>query len=251
VVIKEIFPNPTVKQVVFGVTFPNLFYIENKIGEFQMKIMNEFPHSELVYRRNILFADIGPKDDIKPMSEERGSKIWEFKSPDKNSTLGITTNNLSIVSKHYKTYNLDGGEKFRDIINSIVTKFNDVMNLSTFSKIGLRYIDECPVPAMDNEKFKEYYNSTFDLERFPLKDCTETFSRTVTKRGKHNLIYMEALQKNKEKDNFIFYMDFDSFASNVPANNFLTVTDELHNIISTEYERTIREPVYEYMKKKV
>jgi hypothetical protein len=52
VVITEVFPNPTVKQVVFQVKFPNLFYLENKIGDFQMKIMKDYPKSELQYRRS-------------------------------------------------------------------------------------------------------------------------------------------------------------------------------------------------------
>ena len=54
----EIFPNPTVKQVVFQIVFPNLFYIENKIGELQLKIMTEFPESTLLHRRQFAWADI-------------------------------------------------------------------------------------------------------------------------------------------------------------------------------------------------
>jgi hypothetical protein len=37
--IEEVFPNPTVKQVAFEIRFPNLFYLESKIGELQVKIM--------------------------------------------------------------------------------------------------------------------------------------------------------------------------------------------------------------------
>lgn len=50
-VIGEVFPNPTVKQVVFQITFPHLFYMEQKIGELQVKIMRMFPKSSLLYRR--------------------------------------------------------------------------------------------------------------------------------------------------------------------------------------------------------
>ena len=58
-VINEIFPNPTVKTVVFQIRYPNLFYIENKIGEIQLKLMKEFPESALLYRQRILLADVG------------------------------------------------------------------------------------------------------------------------------------------------------------------------------------------------
>jgi len=43
--INEVFPNPTVKQVIFQIRFPNLFYLESKIGEYQLKIMQRFPES--------------------------------------------------------------------------------------------------------------------------------------------------------------------------------------------------------------
>lgn len=36
--INEVFVNPTVKQVIFQVKFPNLFFIESKIGDIQLKI---------------------------------------------------------------------------------------------------------------------------------------------------------------------------------------------------------------------
>ena len=90
-VITEVFPNPTVKQVVFQVKFPNLFYLENKIGDFQMKIMKEYPKSELQYRRSVLFADLGPKGDFKPVDEDLGKKVWAFSSEDKGSKISITS----------------------------------------------------------------------------------------------------------------------------------------------------------------
>lgn len=84
-VITEIFPNPTVKQVVFELRFPNLFFLENKIGDFQMRIMQDYPKSELAYRRNIVFADFGPKGEFKPLEEDAGKKLWEFQTSDGGS----------------------------------------------------------------------------------------------------------------------------------------------------------------------
>jgi uncharacterized protein (TIGR04255 family) len=247
-VIEEVFPNPTVKQVIFEIKYPNLFYIETKIGDFQVKIMKEYPKSELLYRKRIVFADLGPKGEFKPLDEEIGKKVWEFKS-DKNYSLRVTTNSLHMVSEHHKTYNLEGADKFRDAINFAVTNFMEVMAIPLINRIGLRYIDECPLPSKDNDTFKSYYNSVFPINRFSIADAEEMFFRTVIKKDKFNLIYMEVLQKEQDKYKLIF--DFDGFANNVESKDYLQITDELHKIISAEYEQTIREPVYEYMRKKV
>jgi hypothetical protein len=78
--INEVFPNPTVKQVVFQIHFPNLFYIESKIGELQMRIMEKFPESAILFRQQVIFADMGPNakiEDIAPQAKQQGAKkIW-------------------------------------------------------------------------------------------------------------------------------------------------------------------------------
>lgn len=149
--IEEIFPNPTVKTVIFQIKFSNLFYLENKIGDLQLKMLEKFPDSSLAIRKQLLFADIGPQtkiEDIK-MEESQGTKIWQFKSG-KNYSLNILTDSLDITSEYHKTYNLEGADKFRDIIAYVLDIFFDIIPIPNIKRIGLRYIDECPVPSMDN-----------------------------------------------------------------------------------------------------
>jgi len=245
--IKEIFPNPTVKQVVFEIRFPNLFYIENKIGDLQIKIMKEFPKSNLLYRRQLLFADLGPEEKLEHIDEKFGKKIWQFES-EKKCKLSITSNSLNIVSEHHKTYSLNGADKFRDAIEFALKNFFEVTAIPLVTRVGLRYIDHCPLPTKNNETFSSYYNSVFPIERFSIADANEMFFRTVTRIGAFSLIYMESLQKVENEYKLI--LDFDGFAENVKSEDCLKVTDELHAIILAEYEKTIKEPVYEFMKRR-
>lgn len=55
----EVYPNPTVKRVIFQIRYPNLFYIEQVIGDYQRLIINQFPESELIIQQNILFQNLG------------------------------------------------------------------------------------------------------------------------------------------------------------------------------------------------
>jgi uncharacterized protein (TIGR04255 family) len=248
--INEIFPNPTAKQVVFQIRYPNLFYIENKIGDLQAKIMGVFPNSSLILRRQIVLADIG--SELKPveipidLEKEVVRKIWQFKS-DKNYKVNVQTNSLTISSEYHKTYNLDGADKFRDVIKFILDNFFDVISIPIINRIGFRYIDECPLPKKDNSTFKSYYNSVFPIERFNLTDVDEMDFKTVIKKGKYFLRYIEALKIKDEKS--LLVLDYDAFAINIQAKDYLEVTDHLHSIIIEEYEKTIKDPVYEYMRK--
>lgn len=246
--IDMVFPNPTVKQVVFQIRFPNLFYIEDKIGELQLNIMKEFPESALLFRRQVVFADMGPEakiEDIPDDLKERAKRIWQFESP-KGFKLNVLGDSLDIESKYHKTYNLGTEDRFRDIIEFAVGNFLQVTSLPIISRIGLRYIDECPLPSKDNATFMSYYNSVFPVKRFDIADAIQMSFRTVVKKGSHHITYAESLREIDGEYKLI--LDFDGFSENIPSEDYLKVTDELHKAISEEYAETIKEPVYEHMR---
>lgn len=249
-VINEVFPNPTVKKVIFQIRYPNLFYIENKIGDFQLKVMAEFPESALIFRQRMIFADFGPDVKIEKQfqdkPEENASKIWQFKSP-KGYALNVMGDSLDITSEFHKTYNNQASDnRFRDIIELVVNCFFEVMAVPTVKRIGLRYIDECPIPEKTNEKFKEFYESTFPLTRFKLEDAIEMVFRTAVNRGENYLRFMETLGRNEEEYKLI--LDFDAYSEKVEPERVLQITDDLHDLIIKEYEKSIKEPVFEHMR---
>jgi uncharacterized protein (TIGR04255 family) len=247
--IEEVFPNPTVKNVIFQIMYPNMFYLESKMGDLQMELMRDFPESDLKYQRQFIIANLGPemKVDFKTDQEENVKKIWEFKSRDK-CVLNIAADSLGISSEYHKTYNLDGAPKFRDVIEQVLKAFLGKVHLPVINRIGLRYIDECPVPAKNNEAFESYYNSAFPLSRFAISEADEMAFRTVVAKDEYRLCYMETLRVQDGKPSLI--LDFDGFALNIESAKCLETVDRLHEIISKEYESSIKAPVYEHMRKR-
>jgi len=252
-VITDVFENPTVKNVVFQIVFPNLFSIENNIGNFQEKIMGEFPDSSLVFRKQIFFVDAGLTAKLgEPPTiennEQMSKKIWSFKSP-KNVELNLSCDSLSIHSASHKTYNNSkSAYKFRDTIKFVVDNFLAIARIPLITRIGLRYIDECPIFTKDNKTFSESFNSAINLGKFDISKVeTMEFRATVEKEG-CNLIYGESLRKIDDKYKLI--MDFDAFANSIKAKDYLETADRLHTVISTEFEQSIKQPIYEYMKTK-
>lgn len=251
--IDEIYKNPTVKEVAFEIRFPNLFFLESKIGDFQLQILSKFPNSSLILQKNFLLTDVGSEHKIediaKQADQESCTKIWQFKS-EKNFHLNVTSNSLNIVSKHHKTYNLEGGDKFRDIIKFVLDPFLKITSIPSINRIGLRYINECPIPNKEDSAFKSYYNTTFPLDRFTLTNVVAMEFKTVTKKNDYFIRYAEILaKKTKDDSDNILVLDFDGFANNIKSENYLTITDSLHTLISNEYEKSIKQPVIDYMKK--
>lgn len=248
--INEVFPNPTVKKVIFQIRFPNLFYIENKIGEFQARIIKEFSESSLIYRRQMVFADVGPgakfEELPRDISEDTSNKIWQFKS-EKNIVLSVLSNSLDLSSEYHKTYNQGNEDKFRDSIDFVLSNFFEVTLIPKISRIGIRYIDECIFPSEDKKEFQSYYNSTFPFNRFKLADTEEMNLRIVIRKGKYKLRYIEFIKETEGKKSLI--LDFDSYTTNIFSDSYLEVTDKLHEIISNEFDNTIKEPVKEIMRR--
>jgi uncharacterized protein (TIGR04255 family) len=244
----EVFQYPTVKEVDFEIRFPHLFIIENKIGEFQESIIKEFPESEIVLERQMMLTTTGPEGRFEKIPEPEPSvtkKSWLFKS-EKGYELKIATNVLWIVSRHHKTYNNPDGDRFRDIISLATNSLFQIVKIPIIRRIGLRYIDECPLPSKDNETLTKLYDSTFPSNRFPVNDIQNSYFQITTKRKNHNLTFREAIVKQDEK--YKLMLDFDGFETEVPSVDLLKVTDELHSIIDEEYFSIVKEPLKEYMR---
>lgn len=245
--IDKVFPNPTVKEVNFQIEFSNLFLIENKIGDFQIKIMDVFPDSSLLIRRHVVFAETtkGIEDIRKDPDLDPTTKIWQFSS-NKGYNINVTTKSVHISSTMHKSYNM-GEDKFRDIIEHAITNFLEVFPIRKIKRIGLRYIDHCPIFSKNNKTIKECYNTTFPLNRFDIENAEEMSFGTVIKRGDYFLKYIELLPKGK---NDTLILDFDGFTNDINTEDWLRILDEIHLIIRGEFENSIKKPIYDYMEKK-
>lgn len=249
--INEVFPNPTVKEVHFQVRFPSLFYIENKVGDFQLKIMTRLPKSALLLRRQFVIADIGPQAKIVNMPEsaepESTQKVWQFSS-DAGVTVNLMASSLGIHSQHHTTYdNPTSADRFRDVIQFIVDSFLDVTSIPIISRIGLRYVNECPLPTpLTDHAFSEYYNTAFPLSRFGIADTDSLTFTTIVRRGQNSLRYQEEFLR--QGNSARLKLDCDGYRENVKPCDYLSTTDDLHTLIGKEYEAFIRDPVYAFMR---
>jgi uncharacterized protein (TIGR04255 family) len=250
--IHEVFPNPTVKQVIFQVRFPNLFSMESLVGEYQRRIMARFPQAKLVFRRQLLIGhDMSDSSVERQEGEvadiEAAEKIWAFSSP-AGVRLNLRTGSLDMASTSHKTYaNPSHENRFRDVIEFVIANFLEVTHIPLFTRIGLRYIDECPVPERHSGRFREYYNTALCLDRFPLEDATEFQFLARVARGGYFLTFRESLKDIPDQAKLV--LDFDGYALNVATSDYLPVVDRLHGIILAEFETSIKQPVYDHMRR--
>jgi uncharacterized protein (TIGR04255 family) len=243
---RELYLNPTVKQVIFQIRYPNLFSLDSKMGDFQTRIFARFPQAALLYRRHLMVADLGPGakiDDLK--SEEQTGKVFQFTSATKY-VLSVQSNSLDITSEYHKSYDMDGTKSFRHEIEFVLGNFFELFPLPFINRIGLRYIDHCPLSEFNNRALLDNYDSALPVRRFSLQDCDEMMINVVVRKGDYRLRYHEAVHTQEERK--FLMLDFDAFAVDILPVRCLEVTDALHMLIWQEYCNTMGEAIREFMR---
>lgn len=246
---QSVFQYPTIKQVVFQVRYPTLFYLDNKIGDIQIKLMERFPKSSILTRRQMIVANYS--SDVKSIdldnvkNDDEIQKIWQFKD-EHDTTVNILNDSIDISSTSHKTFNNSTSDyKFRDVIKVVIDSFIEIMKVPVFSRMGLRYIDSCPIDSLNNSRIQQLYNSVFPFNRFNLEESEGTAFQTTVKKGAAYLRYAESFIKENDKD--ILSLDFDGFSLNLKSSEYLEKLDLLHEIVGQEFENSIKDPIIQYM----
>jgi uncharacterized protein (TIGR04255 family) len=249
-IIDEVLPYPTVKQVIFQITYPDLFYLESKIGNIQQKIMKEFPKSNLIFRKKIFSFNIGMGNPLGGPENVPPEKIWQFESTS-GTIVGVSSTSLDINSKSHNTYDSgsDENKKFKLAIKKVVDTFIEETSLPIINRVGLRYIDHCPLVRKNSETLGTWYDSKLPSQKFEIANAETMAFQTKVKIGPYYLGYAEAIAKLEGRDWLL--LDFDGSAENINAPDYLDITNELHKLIAEEYAKTIKGkegPLYKYMK---
>lgn len=241
----EVFVNSPLFEVAFEVRFPNLFYISQRIGEFQLDIVDDFPKSSQVFTQSFVFGEkrevISDKDNVNAIPS------WQFVNETGKTRIMVYSNKLNIVSQEYKSYNHPTERKFRDLITKILSVFTKTVPMKKFSRVGIRYIDHCPLESLNNEYFRKYYDPIFNIDKYKVENILDNFFLINIKREQYNLLFQGGIRKLD--DGYKYIMDYDSYATDIEADSCINTTDELRRLIKKEFLSNITEEFKQYMRR--
>jgi uncharacterized protein (TIGR04255 family) len=242
----EVFSNPSVIEVDYEVRFTPLFYINQKIGDFQLEILDAFPKSSQQVQSSVTFDENG----IALKDETNKSVLsWTFKTTDSKTKIIVRQNSLIISSTEFKSYDSYPANKFRDIISQTISKFRKHVPIKNFNRIGLRYIDKCPLDELTNEHFCKFYKPIIDINRYHIEDLIDNLSQIRIRKPPHYLLLQTGIKEINGK--YQYFMDFDGYAQNIDPNNVMEVSDALRAIVHDEFYLNITEDFKDYMRRDI
>ena len=207
--------------------------------------MDDFPKSSQILEEPIIIGVVQKTltDEEKP----KPTQIWQFESENGKNKIMVRPNRLNIISHEYKSYNSPTVKKrFRDLIESITTTFLGKVPIRKFSRIGIRYIDHCPLEEKSSGYFKRFYVPIFDTDNYDIENIIENHVAIRIKKGDYYLLFQCGIQKFG--DVYKYVLDYDGYAQDIETRNFINITDELKKMIKKEYYSNITEEFKEYMR---
>jgi hypothetical protein len=113
-------------------------------------------------------------------------------------------------------------------------------------RVGLRYVNECPIFNRSTERFNECYNSILPMSRFRLEQVANMDCAVVANMEQCQFRHLESMRLTPEGGQLV--LDLDAWAENVPSENVMASTDVLYETIATGFRDTVKQPIIDYMR---
>ncbi len=221
------YKNPPLIEAIFEIRFPAELSIECQRDKFYEKIRNDYPQ--------ILVPIV--------MGESPSLKSYEFTGSEGKKIIRCSINTFSIHTNEY-----EGFARFKEDCLKYTQLFNELYNITSLKRTGLRYINHIPIVRIEGcipiQKYLKFgYRLPSDLEsnKFELFDTT-----LVAKIGKSKLrLLIRYLEVPSAVQREFILLDFDCYyKGELKTDNILDYLRKLHthtkkifeDIISDEYK---------------
>lgn len=236
-------------QVAFEVNFPNSFAVETGIAAYQQRIGGLYPHSSAEYIVRLPSAVAFGK----PPQQQSGSELTPMRSFVFRNATGSRTVRVSVVNF---TLLVTDYLHFDEYVSSLAATFGpaiEIFQLHKVERIGLRYINQIPIPMDGPRQYGKYVRSPLNADALSGNTLSNFLTEVVLDLGgtKKLTIRSGLLPQQGDKSDQMYLLDFDCYSLGgsvpLPGDNLKKLLEQYHDGIESEFIKAVTDKYWKYM----
>ena len=205
--LREVFPANPIREVDFEIRFTPRLRIEAEMWRFQEELVQEYP-------------DVGRETAILPNGATLNVTV--FQNPRAARVIKVSSHNMALAFSSYANF-----EEFKDEVQRITDNFCGTFEVSSLTRIGLRYVNEIPLASQNPESITRYVRPLVEFDRIPLDSVQQFAMQVAASRNDHMILVRTAMLAGPIRT---YILDIDAYTEVVkPANEVPSLMERFHD----------------------
>lgn len=222
----EVFPANPIREVDFEIRFTPRLRVQAEMWRFQERVVADYP-------------DVGLEAALLPNGATLS--ITVFQNVGSARLIKVSSQNMALAFSAYANF-----EDFKEEVLRRSTEFCEIFDVSSLTRVGLRYVNEIPLATQEAESMTKYVNPLVDFSRIPLGSVQQFALQLSAQVGDHMIQVRTAMLAGPIRT---YVLDIDAYAETVKsAAEIGTLLDRFHDTaqkvfldhVTDDYKRVMR-----------
>lgn len=224
--LEEVFPANPIREVDFEIRFTPRLRVQAEMWRFQEKVMTEYPEA-------------GLESAILPNAATLSVTV--FQNQAKARLIKVSPQNMALAFSAYANF-----EEFKDEVLKRSGEFCEIFGVTSLTRVGLRYVNEIPLPTQEAESMSKYVRPLVAFDRIPLKTVQQFALQISATTTEHLVLVRTAMIAGPIRT---YILDIDAYTEVVkPASEINALLDQFHDTaqrvfldhVTDEYKKIMR-----------
>jgi len=205
--LQEVFPANPIREVDFEIRFTPRLRIEAEMWRFQEDLVQDYP-------------DVGRETAILPNGATLN--ITVFQNPRAARVIKVSSNNMALAFSSYANF-----EEFKDEVQRRTASFCGIFEVSSLTRIGLRYVNEIPLPTQSPESITKYVRPLIEFDRIGLNSIQQFALQVATSNNDHMILVRTVMLAGPIRT---YILDIDAYTDVIKqASEIPSLMDRFHD----------------------
>jgi len=222
----EVFPANPIREVDFEIRFTPRLRIQAELWRFQEELVSEYP-------------DVSLESTIQPTGA--AVNVTVFQNPRTARLIKVSPQNLAIAFSAYSKF-----EDFEEEVLTRVGKFCEIFEVTSLTRVGLRYVNEIPLPTQESQSLTRCVRPLLGFDRIPLDAVQQFAAQIVASAGDHMVTVRTAMIPGPIRT---YILDIDAHTEVIkPAQDVAALLESFHHTVQRVFLDHITDEYKEIMR---